>query len=114
MQSLESIWTRSAFLRTLTQIASSEAFILNEIACILRLNGQFQRQQENLINSVGNLGGFVGPYAIGAIDMRTGNFRGGLAFAGISLFTSAMLILALRKRRAQETGAVAMAESSPA
>jgi MFS transporter, ACS family, tartrate transporter len=26
-----------------------------------------------LINSVGNLGGFVGPYMIGAIAMRTGN-----------------------------------------
>ena len=30
-----------------------------------------------LINSVGNLGGFVGPYIIGAVAMRTGNFYGG-------------------------------------
>jgi MFS transporter, ACS family, tartrate transporter len=51
-----------------------------------------------LINSFGNLGGFVGPYAMGAIIKRTGNFHAGLVFAGISLFTSAMLILALKKR----------------
>jgi MFS family permease len=57
-----------------------------------------------LINSVGNLGGFVGAYAMGAINQRTGSFRGGFVFAGISLFASAMLILALRKRIAPEMG----------
>jgi len=50
-----------------------------------------------LINSFGNLGGFVGPYAIGAISKMTGSFHGGLVFAAISLFASAMMILALRK-----------------
>jgi ACS family tartrate transporter-like MFS transporter len=67
-----------------------------------------------LINCFGNLGGFVGPYAIGAINRRTGSFRGGLVFAGISLFTSAMLILALRKRITSEMGTVAMTQVSPA
>src|ERR1700757_3765460 len=52
-----------------------------------------------LINSFGNLGGFVGPYVMGAIIKRTGNFHAGLVFAGISLFASAMLILALKKGR---------------
>ena len=59
-----------------------------------------------LINCFGNLGGFVGPYAIGAIGDRTGSFKTGLAFVGISLLTSAMLILALRRRSASEAGAV--------
>ena len=67
-----------------------------------------------LINSFGNLGSFVGPYAVGVINERTGSFRGGLVFAGISLFASAMLMLALRKRTAPEKGAVAMTRSSPA
>ena len=67
-----------------------------------------------LINSVGNLGSFVGPYALGAINKRTGSFRGGLVFAGMSLFISAMLILALRKRIASDTSAVTMAQVSPA
>jgi ACS family tartrate transporter-like MFS transporter len=54
-----------------------------------------------LINSVGNLGGLVGPYTIGAIAMRTGSLRGGLALAGVFLFVSAALVLLLpRKARA--------------
>src|SRR5215469_17782027 len=53
-----------------------------------------------LINSFGNLGGFVGPYAMGAINNRTGSFRGGFLLAAISLFVSATLILILRKRNA--------------
>jgi len=66
------------------------------------------------INSFGNIGGFVGPYVMGAINKRTGSFRGGLVLAGISLFASAMLILALRKRTAPETGTVAVTQVSPA
>ena len=52
-----------------------------------------------LINSIGNLGGFFGSYTIGAISKRTGSFRGGLLFLALSFFTSAVLMLALRKRR---------------
>jgi ACS family tartrate transporter-like MFS transporter len=55
-----------------------------------------------LINSVANIGGFVGPYAIGAINKRTGSFDGGLVLAGISLMVSATLILMLRKRTKQD------------
>jgi ACS family tartrate transporter-like MFS transporter len=50
-----------------------------------------------LINCFGNLGGFVGPYAIGAISRKTGNLQTGLVFVGISLLTSAMLLLGLRE-----------------
>jgi nitrate/nitrite transporter NarK len=67
-----------------------------------------------LINCFGNLGGFVGPYAIGAISKKTGSFHGGLVFVGFSLFASAMLILALRKRVVPEVGAVAVTQGSPA
>lgn len=51
-----------------------------------------------LINSIGNLGGFVGPYAMGAISKTTGSFQGGLVFAGISLLMSALLVLALQEK----------------
>jgi len=66
------------------------------------------------INSVGNIGGFVGPYVMGAINRRTGSFHGGLIVAGVSLFISAMLILALRKRMVPEVGAVEITQASPA
>jgi MFS transporter, ACS family, tartrate transporter len=64
------------------------------------------------INSFGNIGGFVGPYVMGAINRRTGSFRGGLVIASVSLFTSAMLILALRKRTT-ESEPIATAQRSP-
>jgi ACS family tartrate transporter-like MFS transporter len=51
-----------------------------------------------LINSVGNLGGLVGPYTIGAIAMKTGNLYRGLAIAGVFLFVSATLVLLLPRK----------------
>jgi ACS family tartrate transporter-like MFS transporter len=54
-----------------------------------------------LINCFGNLGGFVGPYAIGAISNKTGSLQTGLLFVAFSLFASAMLIFGLRKRTDQ-------------
>jgi len=63
-----------------------------------------------LINSVGNLGGFVGPYVVGFIKDKTGELYGGLAFAGVSLLVAAMLVLLLPKiaaaRAATEAGDV--------
>jgi ACS family tartrate transporter-like MFS transporter len=66
-----------------------------------------------LINCLGNLGGFVGPFTIGAISRKTGSLQTGFVFLGISLLISAMLIFALRVTRAPETGAVAMTPASP-
>jgi len=51
-----------------------------------------------LASSIANSAGFVGPYAAGWISQRTGSLYGGLAAAGISLFVSAMLALALPKK----------------
>jgi ACS family tartrate transporter-like MFS transporter len=44
------------------------------------------------INSVGNLGGFVGPYAIGAIKDRTGNAMVALYLLSALLFVSFLMI----------------------
>jgi MFS transporter, ACS family, tartrate transporter len=51
-----------------------------------------------LITSVGSLGGFVGPYALGWISQKTANLYAGLAFAGASLLISATLMLLLPKK----------------
>jgi MFS transporter, ACS family, tartrate transporter len=51
-----------------------------------------------LITSVGILGGFVGPYAVGLISQKTGSLYGGLALAGVSLFVAATLVLLLPRR----------------
>ncbi len=39
-----------------------------------------------LINTVGSLGGFVGPYAVGLVKDATGSFTGGLLFLAALLF----------------------------
>jgi ACS family tartrate transporter-like MFS transporter len=57
-----------------------------------------------LITSVGILGGFVGPYAVGLIRQRTGSLYGGLAFAGVSVLVSATLVLFLPKRARNNLG----------
>ncbi len=48
-----------------------------------------------LINSVGNLGGFLGPYVLGKVENITGSFVGGIYFLSISTFVSAVIILLL-------------------
>jgi len=50
-----------------------------------------------LINSVGNLGGFAGPYVVGYISQKTGTLYGGLAFAGVSMLVAATLVTLLPK-----------------
>jgi MFS transporter, ACS family, tartrate transporter len=50
-----------------------------------------------LINSAGNLAGFVGPYAIGMISKTTGSLYAGLALAGVFMFAAAILVLRLPK-----------------
>jgi ACS family tartrate transporter-like MFS transporter len=54
-----------------------------------------------LINSVGNLGGFVGPSAVGAVANVAGGLYGGLSLIGVSLFVSATLVLLLPEKGRQ-------------
>lgn len=60
------------------------------------------------INAIGNLGGFVGPWAIGWIKDRTGSFTGGLMFVAGLLVLSAVvtLVVARAGRRAAPAPAV--------
>lgn len=50
-----------------------------------------------MINSIGNIGGFVGPYAMGYIHDATGSFNGGLLFLVGCLLTAAALLTILRQ-----------------
>jgi ACS family tartrate transporter-like MFS transporter len=52
-----------------------------------------------LINAVGNLGGFVGPWAMGALRDATGGYGGGLLVLAGALVVEAALILTLRVPR---------------
>jgi MFS transporter, ACS family, tartrate transporter len=63
------------------------------------------------INSIGNLGGFVGPAMIGWIKDLTGSFEGGLLFVAGLLVLSAVLTLILA--RSQPASAAPAADALP-
>jgi len=50
------------------------------------------------INSIGNLGGFFGPYTIGVLRNSTGSFKQGLLVVGAALAVSGCLALTLKYR----------------
>jgi ACS family tartrate transporter-like MFS transporter len=49
-----------------------------------------------LINSVGNLGGFAGPFIVGYLVTRTGSFTSGLIWLLVNLLGASILVLCLR------------------
>jgi len=49
------------------------------------------------VNSIGNLGGFAGPYIIGWMKDRTGGYAGGLLSVAAALTISAILVLVLAR-----------------
>ena len=54
-----------------------------------------------VINSVGNLGGFVGPYAIGYLKDATGSMSSGLYFLAASVVLAGILVLLIRREDAK-------------
>jgi len=48
-----------------------------------------------LINSIGNLGGFLGPTVLGAVEKSTGSYAGGLWFLCASMLVSSAIIFFL-------------------
>jgi MFS family permease len=51
-----------------------------------------------LVNGVGNLGGFVGPYIVGFLDTTTGSFTPGFLFLGFCALAMAPLIMLAKVR----------------
>ncbi|MBG9819770.1 MULTISPECIES: MFS transporter [Bacillus] len=49
-----------------------------------------------VINSIGNLGGFVGPYAVGWLKDATGKMQAGLIFLSMILIIAFLLVLAMK------------------
>jgi ACS family tartrate transporter-like MFS transporter len=67
------------------------------------LSGSAAAAAIGLINSVGNLGGFVGPYIVGYLT-KAGSFFGGVLYLSISAIVAAGFILALRAAPASRVG----------
>jgi MFS family permease len=56
-----------------------------------------------MINSIGNLGGFVGPSVLGLVRDATGSFTGGIMFLVVMLLCAAGFLMMLRKTGADTT-----------
>ena len=63
------------------------------------LTGTAAAASIGLINSIGNLGGFVGPYLVGYLSKRTGSYVAGVLYLSLSAFIAAGMILLLRVRK---------------
>jgi ACS family tartrate transporter-like MFS transporter len=60
------------------------------------LTGTAAAATVGLINSVGNLGGFAGPYVVGHLSRTTGSLFAGVLYLSLSALAAAALILLLR------------------
>src|SRR5271157_2752847 len=61
------------------------------------LTGQKAAAGIAAINSIGNLGGFLGPFLIGWARQTTGSFTAGLMISAVTLLASAMFVISLRR-----------------
>jgi len=61
-----------------------------------RLTGAAAAPGIAVVNSLGNLGAFLGPWMIGLVKKTTGSFAGGLLFAGAALALSGYFVLLVR------------------
>jgi ACS family tartrate transporter-like MFS transporter len=64
-----------------------------------------------MINSLGNLGGFVGPFAIGWLKDRTGGYAAGLYVVAVTLAISAIVTLLLSRQVARRLKGEQLAEA---
>jgi MFS family permease len=60
------------------------------------LTGSAAAAAVGMINAVGNVGGFVGPYVVGRLNAATGSFVGGMLYLSASALVAAALVLSLR------------------
>jgi ACS family tartrate transporter-like MFS transporter len=64
------------------------------------------------INSIGNLGGFAGPFVIGWLKEQTGDYRSGLLSVAAALIFSAVLVLVLARQRSRPSDDTPMAAAN--
>ena len=91
-----------------TSIGPSILAISVAVLCVFSMVGPFWAMPTSLlsgtaaaagiafINSVGNLGGFVGPYVIGLVRTSTGQFKGGFLLVSAALAVSGAIALMVR------------------
>jgi MFS transporter, ACS family, tartrate transporter len=67
------------------------------------LTGTAAAASIGLINSIGNLGGFAGPYIVGYLSQATHSFLGGVIYLALSALVASGLVISLRATRARRS-----------
>jgi nitrate/nitrite transporter NarK len=78
------------------------------------LTGTAAAASIGLINSFGNLGGFVGPFIVGYLSKETGSYLGGILYLASSALIASFLILSLRATRKTQLAETLQAAPSEA
>jgi ACS family tartrate transporter-like MFS transporter len=69
------------------------------------LTGSAAAAAIGMINCLGNIGGFAGPYIVGRIDTATGSFVGGMLYLAASMFAGGLLVLLVGREKPSEVAA---------
>ena len=77
------------------------------------LTGTAAAASIGLINSFGNLGGFVGPYVVGYLSKKTDSYVAGILYLATSALVASFLILSLRATRKTVTETVPIVSGEP-
>jgi ACS family tartrate transporter-like MFS transporter len=77
------------------------------------LSGPAAAASVALINSTGNLGGFVGPYMIGYLADRTGGFTAGILYLVTCGVVGSGLVLSLRTTSPNVDKSVTLVQGIP-
>jgi nitrate/nitrite transporter NarK len=67
------------------------------------LSGTAAAASIGMINAIGNLGGFVGPYLMGYLTKTTHSFSAGVIFLASAAFVAACIVISLPVRRRVRT-----------
>ena len=73
--------------------------LCDAVAYLDRVNVSFATPQMSaMINSIGNLAGFVSPYVVGVVSGATHDTRLGMAILAVSMFIGAALTLGVKQK----------------
>lgn len=77
------------------------------------LTGTAAAASIGLINSLGNLGGWAGPYVVGFLSKATGSYFGGVLYLSASALVAAVLVLSIRATKYDKLQFVAAGPNEP-
>jgi ACS family tartrate transporter-like MFS transporter len=94
------VWSRGSLALTIACFMVAAAGVKSYLPAFwslpnIFLTGSAAAGSIGLINSIGNLGGFLGPFMVGSVEAMTGSFESGLIFLGLSVAGGGLTVFLL-------------------